>query len=720
MALRVTQQNVEVLADGSGGKLRVTQFYVEVLGTPGSAAGVNDTLSLTQAVVGNADHPRSVTDTISFMQSATETDVPSGMDIPESVSDTLTLTDAAAETIDHVTESVSDTLTLTDEAVPNDELPTKTVSDTLTLGDTAVEVIDHTQSVDDPLSLTDNADATTDLPTNEVDDTLTLTDEADQVIDHATEAVSDTLTLTDEAAEAIDHVTLSVSDTLNFTDEALSNDELPTKTASDTLVLTDLAAETIDHVAISVSDTLSLTDAIVEGFIHTEPVSDTLTFSQTIVTSGDRHASATDTLTLTDAATLPTTFDEATNDLSSLTDSATQTGAPSVSIIDTLSLTETLTNGIIVVSVSDAMTLVQTPYVGQNIIASASSSIAFSQSDVPGIYFASAADVLAFVQVAIGDTPGSLPRFVTDPMSITDEADFLVNEFARSLGGPGGSPDLILALIQSVQVAQPHNIVVADTLALVDLVSEHQFITNITISDLLNLQDVGGRVLFGTAADTLTFTQIAYRQFFADNVLTITDAATGFIAKPLNDNLGLTDSFAKVFIANRLFTDTLALVSSAAVYIADNGVRCQYSPFIGSGSPAIPATMPVLGDAKVTLTYPFVSPTTTLMLRNPQFGNVDRLSFDRINRETRGGTLIMFADPKWPKQQTMNVAFQALTRAMKNSLLTFLAASLGQDIGYLDHENRQWVGIVTTPEATVQNDSRGGYTVTFEFEGVLQ
>jgi alkyl hydroperoxide reductase subunit AhpC len=123
---------------------------------------------------------------------------------------------------------------------------------------------------------------------------------------------------------------------------------------------------------------------------------------------------------------------------------------------------------------------------------------------------------------------------------------------------------------------------------------------------------------------------------------------------------------------------------------------------------------------KLTLTYPFVSPTRTVVLRNPQFGNVDRLAFDRINRETRGGTLIMFADATWPKQQTMNVTLTALNRQQKENLLDFLSTSVGQDIGLLDHENRLWKGIVLTPDATINNDSRGGYTITLEFEGVLQ
>ena len=44
--------------------------------------------------------------------------------------------------------------------------------------------------------------------------------------------------------------------------------------------------------------------------------------------------------------------------------------------------------------------------------------------------------------------------------------------------------------------------------------------------------------------------------------------------------------------------------------------------------------------------------TFSVSLRAPNLGNKDRLSFNRVLRETRGGTLVVFADPIWPKVQT--------------------------------------------------------------------
>ena len=53
--------------------------------------------------------------------------------------------------------------------------------------------------------------------------------------------------------------------------------------------------------------------------------------------------------------------------------------------------------------------------------------------------------------------------------------------------------------------------------------------------------------------------------------------------------------------------------------------------------------------------------TDSVTLRAPNLGNKDRLSFNRIVRETRGGTLIVFADPIWPKLETLVLSFSGLS-----------------------------------------------------------
>ena len=93
------------------------------------------------------------------------------------------------------------------------------------------------------------------------------------------------------------------------------------------------------------------------------------------------------------------------------------------------------------------------------------------------------------------------------------------------------------------------------------------------------------------------------------------------------------------------------------------------------------------------LLYPSAGEATdTLTLKTPNFGNLDRLAFNRVQRETRGGTLVIFADPIWPKIQTLVLSFSALKRDEAQGLLTFIDNHLGEEIGLLDWEHRYWRG----------------------------
>lgn len=120
------------------------------------------------------------------------------------------------------------------------------------------------------------------------------------------------------------------------------------------------------------------------------------------------------------------------------------------------------------------------------------------------------------------------------------------------------------------------------------------------------------------------------------------------------------------------------------------------------------------------LTFPATGTVTdSVTLRSPNLGNKDKLSFNRISRETRGGTLVVFADPIWPKIQTLVLTFSGLTETEVSDLLVFLDAHLGEEVGLLDWENRYWKGVIMTPDDPVVQDTRDTFSASFEFEGEL-
>jgi hypothetical protein len=100
-------------------------------------------------------------------------------------------------------------------------------------------------------------------------------------------------------------------------------------------------------------------------------------------------------------------------------------------------------------------------------------------------------------------------------------------------------------------------------------------------------------------------------------------------------------------------------------------------------------------------------------------GNKDRLQFNRISRETRGGTLVVYADPIWPKVQVQVLTFTGLVESQARGLLDFLAAHVGEEVGWIDWEQRRWRGIITNPTDAVVQDGREMYTANVELEGTL-
>lgn len=375
--------------------------------------------------------------------------------------------------------------------------------------------------------------------------------------------------------------------------------------------------------------------------------------------------------------------------------------------------------------------------------------LAFSQSAEPGARRDSS-DVLSLGQVAsvIVARPISISQTlslmqVVDRGIAASAADTLsLIDSATVLRVVQGSASDSLALVQSTH-ANITNVTVSQSLALIQTadvrapiylrvnqnlnISQneegHAGVVTKGVSDVLAFTDSAGLTYFASVSQTLSFTQDGERKnIIVDqlNLIQIALAAKGGVG---NDTLALVQTLGMQGIFSRSIADILGLKQAVAYYIEGLCTRQQYSPFIGASTdssytpPSL--TPPTIGSHKLTLTYPYVSPTTTLVLRNPQFGDKDRLNFNRINRSTRGGTLIVFADPKWPKTQALAVQVDGLTQAQASDMIAFLRQSLGQEIGLLDWENRQWRGVITTPDAQVTHVNKNDRSVAFEFQGTL-
>jgi len=180
--------------------------------------------------------------------------------------------------------------------------------------------------------------------------------------------------------------------------------------------------------------------------------------------------------------------------------------------------------------------------------------------------------------------------------------------------------------------------------------------------------------------------------------------------------LDLTHSVLHTGILNRTVSTALSLNSVVSYLDID---FCGYTPGVGDGDVVFPAEPTLVRRASTVLTWPYASPTLTLSLRNPTFDNIEQFEFRRINRRSKGGTLDLFRDETWPKAKRLIYSFTELKDTQRAELLTFLIQSIGQEIGILDFESRQWKGVLLTPSNAISEPRSGGFSFSLDFEGEL-
>ncbi len=150
---------------------------------------------------------------------------------------------------------------------------------------------------------------------------------------------------------------------------------------------------------------------------------------------------------------------------------------------------------------------------------------------------------------------------------------------------------------------------------------------------------------------------------------------------------------------------------------------CKYTPQIVGGNPNITPpslTAPTLIIIpQVTFTYPFVTPTMTVLIDAPNFNNRETIRISRISRETRGKTFKVFRyNGIWPVVDRLAIAIERIDPVAVANLKALLKASVGQLIGFKDHESRQWQGVILNPDSAISQEGPGcQYTVSLTFEG---
>jgi len=320
--------------------------------------------------------------------------------------------------------------------------------------------------------------------------------------------------------------------------------------------------------------------------------------------------------------------------------------------------------------------------------------------------------------ISSSETVDTIPKFPYSKSSVSSQV------MDDVLDLPAEVPDS-LTITETIGVSASYIRHVSDFIIFVEQTIEDG---KVYASDVLDLsEDIGKSVTFkNSITEPLTLSQLISiaRQFDLSDVLSLSEA--GATESPVEDSLVLSDLASST--KQNGFASSLILVESATRQCVFNRSVVDTIDFshgvFGSTfnkSVCAEAYSVTLGTRNIlTVTYPYTSPSLTVNLRVPKFGNTDTVKTESIFRRTVGNQLLAGRASAWPKIELLKFSFEALTQAQRDAMLNFAKQSSGAEIGLLDQENRQWRGVITSPEIKVEQRSRTcDFLVDFEFRGSL-
>jgi hypothetical protein len=121
-------------------------------------------------------------------------------------------------------------------------------------------------------------------------------------------------------------------------------------------------------------------------------------------------------------------------------------------------------------------------------------------------------------------------------------------------------------------------------------------------------------------------------------------------------------------------------------------------------------------QSSITLQYPYLSPTSTLTLKNPILESTYSQYVKHLYKKTRGLTPKMYRDNQWPEFIKLFVITQGATVSHVNTYHNLILATAGKELKYTDQDGLIYKVFLFPGEVTQQYRSCG-YVIKFELEG---
>ena len=118
-----------------------------------------------------------------------------------------------------------------------------------------------------------------------------------------------------------------------------------------------------------------------------------------------------------------------------------------------------------------------------------------------------------------------------------------------------------------------------------------------------------------------------------------------------------------------------------------------------------------------TFTYPYTTPTLTVIIPNANHGDSDQHENQAKFGIAMSGKVYSYI--KTPTTRRLLLSFSKLSYTMFTDLKNLIYKSASDDIGYLDHNGDQWKGNFLNDPFEGQ-DTKNFETLTVEFQGAIQ
>ena len=218
------------------------------------------------------------------------------------------------------------------------------------------------------------------------------------------------------------------------------------------------------------------------------------------------------------------------------------------------------------------------------------------------------------------------------------------------------------------------------------------------------------------ATNTISFAQTGVRAFTlaATNTVSLLSGGTWHFETGASNALAFAQTIGITINLTKVVADAVTFATAVNIIIlrvSGHGLTCTdgYTP------------VPVLGSRSTTvLTFPYVTPTSTVTLRNSEFGNTQDVDLGVIHHTNESGTIRTGAPSYRGFISTFSYRMRGLSQTVRDELEAFYSASAGKEIGILDHENRQWRGIITSTIPVIRQTGRTClFTSGFNFVGTV-